>query len=94
MCVGEVTSVAILGSSVSGEHLLGVPQRGSAGSGKKTRELREVLAGYLVKLPTLPTQRNTPYRISFSVPQQAAESEQSEIEPASAKKGTDSADTV
>lgn len=92
--MGEVTSVAILGSSVSGEHQLGVLQRGSAGSGKKTRELREVLAGFLVKLPTLPTQRNRPYRTSFSVPQQAAESEQSETEPASAEKCTDSADTV
>ena len=28
--------------------------------GKKTRELKEVLAGFLVKLPTLPKQRNRP----------------------------------
>ena len=33
---------------------------GSAGLGKKTRELRDVLAGFLVKLPTLPKQRKRP----------------------------------
>lgn len=39
---------------------LGSSRGGSAGLGKKTRELRDVLAGFLVKLPTLPKQRKRP----------------------------------